>query len=80
MVFGEDTVSRRIYTLRFRNLESGRDMTDLIHGTTGRGVWANDNQTFFYTRRDPATLRAYQVWRHKDQTRSQGRCFSVSRR
>lgn len=65
MAFGEDTVSRRIYTLRFRDLQSGKDLPDRIEGTTGRGVWALDNQTFFYTKRHPETLRAYQVWRHK---------------
>jgi oligopeptidase B len=65
MAFGEDTVSRRIYTIRFRDLETGTDLKDRIDGTAGRGVWALDNQTFFYTKRDPETLRAYQVWRHK---------------
>jgi oligopeptidase B len=28
-------------------------------------VWAEDNQTLFYVRQDPQTLRAYQVYRHK---------------
>lgn len=64
MAFGEDRVSRRIYTVRFRNLETGEDLPDKISGTTGSGVWANDNRTLFYTKRDPKTLRAYQVWRH----------------
>ena len=65
MAFGEDRVSRRIYTLRFRDLASGEDLPDRIEGTAGSGVWANDNKTFFYTKKDPKTLRAYQVWRHR---------------
>jgi oligopeptidase B len=65
MVFGEDTVGRRVYTLRFRDLTTGVDLFDRIEGVTGYGVWATDHQTFFYTRREPKTLRAYQVWRHR---------------
>ena len=64
MVFGEDTVSRRIYTLRFRDLESGGDLDDRIEGTTGEAVWALDDATVFYVKREPGTLRAHQVWRH----------------
>lgn len=65
MVFGEDRVSRRRYTLKFRNLHSGKELSDQIEDTAGTGVWANDNQTLFYTKKDPKTLRAYQVWRHR---------------
>ncbi|MEM6960995.1 MAG: S9 family peptidase [Myxococcota bacterium] len=62
--YGEDTLSRRIYTLRFRDLVSGRPLDDVIEGTTGQLVFALDNRTVFYVKRDPGTLRAYQVYRH----------------
>lgn len=62
-IFGEDTVSRRIYTLRFKDLK-GDFMTDEIKGTTGYGVWANDNQTVFYAKKDES-LRSYKIFRHK---------------
>lgn len=65
LAYGEDTVSRRIYTLKFRNLETGENLPDVIEGTTGRMVWALDNQTVFYVKREEGTLRAYQVWRHR---------------
>lgn len=65
LAYGEDTLSRRIYTLRFKNLETGEWLPDVIPGTTGGTAWANDNQTVFYTVREPGTLRAYKIFRHR---------------
>ena len=64
LAFGEDTVSRRIYTIRIKDLETGELAPEAIEGTTGRSVWARDNRTLFYVKREEGTLRAYQVWRH----------------
>ncbi|RME93560.1 MAG: S9 family peptidase, partial [Bacteroidetes bacterium] len=64
LAYGEDTLSRRIYTLRFKNLETGELLEDFIPNTGGNAVWANDNQHVFYTVKDE-TLRQYQIWRHK---------------
>ncbi|MFA5620104.1 MAG: S9 family peptidase [Weeksellaceae bacterium] len=61
--FGEDTLSRRIYTIRFKDLKTGKIIADELQNTTGRSVWAADNKTVFYTRKDN-TLRAYQIWKH----------------
>lgn len=63
LAYGEDTLSRRIYTLRFKNLETGQMLPDAIENTTGQAVWANDNRTVFYTRKD-ASLRAFKIFRH----------------
>ena len=63
MVFGEDTLSRRIYTLRFKDLKSGKYLEEEILNTTGVGVWANDNETVFYITKDES-LRPYKVFRH----------------
>ena len=63
LAFGEDTVSRRIYTLRFKNLKTGKFLKDTIPNTTGTAVWANDNKTLFYTRKDDA-LRSYKIFKH----------------
>lgn len=65
MVYGVDTVSRRQYTLYVKDLETGKLLTDVIPNTTGSAVWANDNQTIFYTRKDNLTLRACQIFKHK---------------
>ena len=63
--FGVDTVSRRQYTLQIKNLETGIVLEDKIENTTGGGVWANDNMTLFYTRKDPVTLRSDKIYKHK---------------
>lgn len=63
LAYGEDTLSRRIYTLRFKNLETGELYEDKIPNTTGGAVWANDNQTIFYNVKDEA-LRSYKVFKH----------------
>jgi oligopeptidase B len=64
LAYGEDTLSRRIYTLRFKNLKTGEMLEDEIPGTNGGAVWANDNKTVFYVLKDSTTLRSYKVMRH----------------
>ncbi len=63
-VFATDTVSRRQYFLRIKNLETGEIYKDIIDNTTGGSVWANDNKTFFYTKKNPVTLRSEKIFRH----------------
>ena len=63
-VFATDTVSRGQYTLRIKNLETGEIYKDIIENTTGGSVWANDNRTLFYTKKDPITLRSEKIFRH----------------
>ncbi len=62
--FATDTVSRRQYFIRVKNLETGEIYADKIENTTGGAVWANDNKTFFYTKKDPVTLRSAQIFKH----------------
>lgn len=64
LVFGVDTVSRRKYTLYFKNLETGEIFEDQVPNTTGGAEWADDNKTVFYSVRDDA-LRPYKVFRHR---------------
>jgi len=64
LAYGEDTLSRRIYTIRFKNLKDGTMYEDVIPNTTGRAVWANDNKTVFYGVKDEA-LRGYKIFKHK---------------
>jgi len=62
--FSSDNVGRRIYTLNFKDLKTGEIISDTIENTTGKAVWANDNQHVFYIIKDES-LRAYKVYRHK---------------
>jgi len=62
--FGEDTVSRRKYTMRFLNLETGEFLTDQIGNTTGRAVWAADNKTVFFSTKDES-LRSDKIIKYR---------------
>jgi len=64
MAYGVDTVSRRKYTIYFKNLKTGEILKDQIPITSGQAAWANDNKTVFYTIKDEETLRSYKVMRH----------------
>jgi len=64
LAYGEDTLSRRVYTLRFKDLTSGKLLNDTIVGTSGTTVWGNDNKTIYYVKKDPQTLLGYQIYRH----------------
>ncbi|NJB69681.1 oligopeptidase B [Saonia flava] len=63
--FALDTVSRRQYYIQIKNLETGDIYPDKIENTTGGSVWANDNKTLFYTKKDPVTLRSDKIYKHK---------------
>jgi oligopeptidase B len=65
MAFAVDTVGRRFYTVRFKNLAAGEILDDVIPNVAGNVAWANDNKTLFYTRQHPETLRWYQIYRHE---------------
>lgn len=64
LAFAEDTLSRRIYTIRIKNLETGEMLQDHIPGTSGNLEWANDNRTLFYGLKDE-TLRVYKIMKHR---------------
>lgn len=63
--FAVDTIGRRIYTLKFKNLETNEILDDTIENTSGDSTWANDNKTVFYTQQDKVTLRSDKVFKHK---------------
>jgi oligopeptidase B len=61
LAFSEDTLSRRIYTIRFKDLTTEEYLNDKIEGTAGSLVWANDNKTVFYVRKEEGTLRSHKI-------------------
>ncbi len=65
MSYGVDLVSRRIYTIYFRNLVTGEVLEQTIPSSTGSVAWANDNRTVFYTSKNEVTLLSEKIWRHK---------------
>ncbi len=64
LAYASDTQGRRIYTIHYKNLDTGELLADSMTGVTGNMAWANDNQTLFYSKQDPATLRSHQICRH----------------
>lgn len=64
LAYAVDTVGRRKYNLRFKDLRTGVLLEDEIKEVTGSIVWAADNKTLFYIRQDPETLRSHKVFRH----------------
>ncbi len=65
LAFGVDQLSRRQYVIHIKNLETGEIYQDAINNTSGDPVWANDNQTLFYTANNPETLLSEKIKRHK---------------
>jgi len=63
LAFGIDTVSRRRYTIHFKDLQTEKILSDKISNTSGSATWANDNKTIFYVVKD-STLRPHKVMRH----------------
>ena len=62
LAYSLDYSGYREYTLRFRDLVSGRDFPEEI--AKARSIaWTNDNRTVFYVTEDEAK-RANRVWRH----------------
>ncbi len=65
LTYGIDTLSRRIYTIKVKDLISGETLKDEIHGVSSYAAWAADSETFFYTLKDKETLRTDKIFRHK---------------
>lgn len=64
LAYSVDTVSRRLYTIYFKNLKTGKIYSDKIPNTSGGITWANDNKTVFYTVKDKQTLLPFRVYKH----------------
>ena len=64
-IFSTDVIGRRIYTIQIKNLETNEILSDKIENVTGSAVWANDNQTIFYSSQDAVTLRSDKIFKHK---------------
>jgi oligopeptidase B len=64
LAFAADEVGRRIYTIRFKNLDTNEFLEDQIPEVTGNFVWAADQRSIFYSKQDPETLRSFQIYKH----------------
>ncbi len=64
LAYAEDTVGRRQYTLRFKDLATGELLPDAIPNVEAAIAWAADSRTVLYIEKDPATLLGNKVRRH----------------
>lgn len=62
--YAVDTIGRRIYTIYFKNLETGEILPDRLEHSTGGATWASDSKTVFYTLKEEKTLRSWQIYRY----------------
>ena len=65
MTYSQDTDGRRIYSIVFKDLNNDSLLSDTLEQTEGQVMWANDNKTVFYVKKDPETLLGSKVYRHK---------------
>lgn len=64
LAYSQDTEGRRIYTVKFKSIADDSLFEDELENTEGQVVWANDNKTVFYVKKDLKTLLGFQVYRH----------------
>ncbi len=64
LAYAEDTVGRRQYTVRFRDLATGGHYADRLDNVEPDLAWADDCRTLLYVAKDPATLLGFRVMRH----------------
>lgn len=65
LAYGVDEVSRRQYTIYFKNLKTGSILAEVIPGTGGDPVWSADSKYIFYTSNNPVTLLSEKIRRHQ---------------
>ena len=65
LAYSVDFISRRLYTIRLLDLQSGLMLDDEIPATSGGFTWSNDGKYLFYVQKDHTTLRSNKVFRHE---------------
>ncbi|WP_374075109.1 S9 family peptidase [Bdellovibrio bacteriovorus] len=68
MAYAVDTVGRRFFTIYFKDLKTGKMLPDKIENVRANLVWANDNETVFYSEQHPETLRTEKIYRYNLKT------------
>ncbi|MBO9713569.1 S9 family peptidase [Sphingomonas sp.] len=64
LAWAEDTVGRRQYVLRFKDLATGKLLPDTVENMQGAPVWADDGRSVYYVDKDPVTLLSKRIKRH----------------
>jgi oligopeptidase B len=64
VAYSVDFDGAELFTMRFKDLESGAHLPDEVPGTYYGTAWSADGGTFFYVTPDEAR-RPYRLWRHR---------------
>ena len=64
LAYAVDALGSEYYTIRFRDLDGGRELEDRLHNASGDMAWANDGRTLLYAVLD-AHHRPSRVNRHR---------------
>ncbi len=64
LAYSVDHTGNESFQLRFRDLDRGEDLADVVDGTYYGGAWSADGTAFFYTTID-AAHRPFRAWRHR---------------
>ena len=64
LAFAEDTIGRRQYTVRIKDLKSGEILPDTLENVEASLAWAGDDATLLYVHKDPVTLLGNKVMKH----------------
>jgi len=64
LAYALDTVGRRQYVLKVKDLTTGKTFADKVPNVEPDLAWADDNKTVFYIEKDPVTLLSKRVKSH----------------
>jgi oligopeptidase B len=64
LAYAVDTVGRRQYTLKVKDLTTGKTFADAVANVEPDLAWADDNKTIYYIEKDPVTLLSKRVKAH----------------
>lgn len=63
LAYGVDFDGSERYSVHFKDLKTGKNLSEVLKNSSGSCEWAKDNQSLFYVVLD-ANLRPYRVYRH----------------
>jgi oligopeptidase B len=64
LAYALDTSGDELYTLKFRDLDSGTDLPDEITGISGEGEWDAGSSHYYFVREDESR-RPFRIHRHR---------------
>ncbi|MCW3848573.1 S9 family peptidase [Sphingomonas sp. LB-2] len=64
IAYAEDTVGRRQYVMRIKDLQTGATLADTIPNMQGSPVWSDDGKSLYYVDKDPVTLLSKRIKVH----------------